>query len=155
MSWRRRSIQQLKRIRDRVSESGLADVTVVESSSDDTRLPADCCDAIYMIGVYHHFTEPLKTDASIFRALRPEGKLVIVDFRPALLLKPWTPRGVPANRGGHGIPEDILEQELTRYGFKVAQTYDPWGNSWFLSNYCVVFTKSGSVDRDTIGSPRP
>ena len=146
---------QLQKIRDKVSESGLGNVAVVESSSDDTRLPADCCDAIYMIGVYHHFTEPLKTDASIFRALRPGGRLVIVDFRPALMLSPWTPEGVPANRGGHGIPEDILEAELTRSGFKVAQTYDPWGNSWFLSNYCVVFTKPASADRDAIGSRSP
>ena len=146
---------ELLKIRDKVSVSGLGDVTVIESSSDETRLPDDCCDAIYMIGVYHHFTEPLKTDASIFRALRPGGKLVVVDFRPALLLKPWTPKGVPANRGGHGIPEDILEDELARSGFKLVQIYDPWGNSWFLHNYCAVFTKPGSVDRDTIGSGTP
>ncbi len=146
---------ELRKIRDKVNDSGLGDVTVVESTSGDTRLPAGCCDAIYMIGVYHHFTEPLKIDASIFRALRPDGKLVIVDFRPAFLLKPWTPKGVPANRGGHGIPERILEDELTRAGFKVAQTYDRWGNSWFLSKYCVVFTKPGSLDRDAVGSPAP
>jgi ubiquinone/menaquinone biosynthesis C-methylase UbiE len=146
---------RLQKIRDKVSESGLGGVTVVEASSNDTGLPADCCDAIYMIGVYHHFTEPLKTDASIYRALRPGGKLAIVDFRPALLLKPWTPEGVPDNRGGHGIPQDVLEDELTHSGFRVAQAYDQWGSSWFLSNYCVVFTKPGSVERDAVGSSAP
>ncbi len=133
--------ERIMQIREGVSEAGLSNVTVVESSADDTRLPPQCCDAIYMIGVYHHFTDPLKTDASIFRALRPGGRLVIVDFRPSLLLKPWTPEGVPANRGGHGIPENILEDELTRSGFQVTRVYDRWGNSWFLSNYCVVFTR--------------
>jgi len=146
---------QLKKIRDKVSAAGLGNVAVVKASADDTGLPAACCDAIYMIGVYHHFTEPLKTDASIFRALRPGGKLVIVDFRPSLWLKPWTPKGIPANRGGHGIPPNVLEDELTRSGFKVLQTYDPWGHSWFLGNYCVVFTKPGSVDHDAFRSHAP
>jgi ubiquinone/menaquinone biosynthesis C-methylase UbiE len=135
----------LRKMRDKVGAAGLANFTVVKASADDTGLPAGCCDAIYMIGVYHHFTEPLKTDASIFRALRPGGKLVVVDFRPSLLLKPWTPKGVPANRGGHGIPPEILEDELTRSGFKIAQVIDPWGRSWFLSNYCVVLTKPGTA----------
>ena len=132
---------RLQKIRDKVAAAGLGNVTVVEARADDTGLAAGCCDAIYMIGVYHHFTEPLKTDASIFRALRPGGKLAIVDFRPSLLLKPWTPKGVPANRGGHGIPPSVLEDELTRSGFRIAQVIDPWGHSLFLSNYCVVFTK--------------
>jgi ubiquinone/menaquinone biosynthesis C-methylase UbiE len=139
---------QLQKIRDKVSAAGLGNVTVVKASAGDTGLAPGCCDAIYMIGVYHHFTEPLKTDASIFRALRPGGKLVVVDFRPSLWLKPWRPKGIPANRGGHGIPPNILEDEVTRTGFKLAQVIDPWGHSWFLSNYCVVFTKPGGADRD-------
>lgn len=144
--------EQLRHIRDKVDGADLHNVSVVEASADDTRLPAACCDAIYMIGVYHHFTEPLKTDASIFRALRPGGKLVIVDFRPSFWLKPWTPKGVPANRGGHGISPKILEDEATGAGFKIAQVIDPWGNSWFLSNYCVVFNKP---DAAKIGSRTP
>ena len=146
---------QLERIHDKVNAGDVGNVTVIEATPDDTGLSTACCDAIYMIGVYHHFTEPLKTDASIFRALRPGGKLVIVDFRPSLWLKPWTPEGVPADRGGHGIPPHIVEDELTDAGFKLAQTYDPWGNSWFLSNYCVVFTKPGAVGGDAIGSRTP
>ena len=135
--------ERLQKIRDKVSAAGLDNVTVIEAKIDDTQLPAGCCDAIYMIGVYHHFTEPLETDASIFRALRPGGMLAIVDFRPSLWLKPWTPEGVPANRGGHGIPEDVLQDELTRAGLRLVQIYDPWGSSWFLHNYCIVFTKPG------------
>ena len=72
---------QLQRIRDKVAQSHVHNVTVVESTAEDTKLPPLCCDAIYMIGVYHHFTEPVKTDASIFRALKPGRRRVIVDFR--------------------------------------------------------------------------
>lgn len=144
---------ELQRIRDKAAKADLHNVTVVESAPDDTKLPPACCDAIYMIGVYHHFTMALEIDTSMFRALKPGGKLVVVDFRPSLWLKPWTPKGIPANRGGHGIPPKILESELEDAGFKIAKVIDPWGNSWFLSNYCVVFTKPG--ENDAIGSRTP
>ena len=132
---------RLSQIRAAAEAAGLSNLTVVESTASDTRLPAGCCEGIYMIGVYHHFTEPFASDASIFRALRNGGRLVVVDFRPSLLLKPWTPEGVPANRGGHGIPPSILEDELTRSGFQISRAIEPWGSSWLLSNYCLVFTK--------------
>ncbi len=133
--------EQVQEIRKAVSDAGLSNVTVIQSTASETGLPAGCCDAVFMIGVYHHFTDPMAVDASIFRALRPGGRLVIQDFRPAWIFKPWTPEGVPANRGGHGIPENILEDELSRSGFKLEHAYDKWGSSWILSNYCVVFEK--------------
>jgi len=137
--------QSLAQIRSAATSAGLTNLSAVESTATDTRLPEGCCDAIYMIGVYHHFTDPIALDASIFRAMRPGGRLVIVDFRPSFLLKPWTPKGIPANRSGHGIPPSILEAELTHAGFRVSRVIDPWGSSWFLSNYCVVFTKPVSA----------
>jgi ubiquinone/menaquinone biosynthesis C-methylase UbiE len=133
--------KRITRIHDRISASGLHNVSVIEAAADSTKLPVRCCDAIYMIGVYHHLTEPLKTDASILQALRPGGRLVVVDFRPSLWLKPWTPTGIPANRGGHGIPDGILQDELRRTGFQITKIYHQWGHSWFLSNYCVVASK--------------
>jgi ubiquinone/menaquinone biosynthesis C-methylase UbiE len=133
--------KSLAKIRAAVEKAGLQNVTVVEAKEDDTGLPANCCDAVFMIGVYHHFTKPIPTDASIFRALRPGGRLVIVDFRPTLWLWFFTPKGIPANRGGHGIPEEILQSELTQAGIEPVETYDTWGNRWFLSNYCVVYRK--------------
>jgi len=45
--------------------------------------------------------------------------------------------GVPANRGGHGIPKKILIQELTSSGFQVVTEPADWPNN----NYCVIFRK--------------
>jgi ubiquinone/menaquinone biosynthesis C-methylase UbiE len=132
---------QIARIRDRISTSGLHNVSVIEAVADSSNLSARCCDTIYMIGVYHHLTEPLKTDASILQALRPGGRLVVIDFRPSFWLKPWTPKGIPANRGGHGIPPGVLQDELRHAGFQITKIYPQWGHSLFLNNYCVVASK--------------
>jgi hypothetical protein len=50
------------------------------------------------------------------------------------------PSGVPQNRGGHGIPKEILIQELSNEGFRLDRTIDYW---WVFpdTRYCVVFRK--------------
>ena len=137
----------LAKIRKRVAKAGLGNVTVIEAKPDDTGLPEGCCDAVFMIGVYHHITEPMQTDGSIFRALRPGGRLVIVDFRPNAWLWLWKPKGVPANRGGHGIPPEVMAGELTQTGFVPERTIEHWGSSWFMSRYCLVYRKPGAAAR--------
>jgi hypothetical protein len=46
-------------------------------------------------------------------------------------------KGVPANRGGHGIPQKILIQELTAADFTVEKIVDDWPSD----GYCVLFRK--------------
>jgi len=114
---------------------------VIEGGEKDTHLPRECCDAIYMRGVYHHLTDPTAIDASLYRALRPGGLIAVQDFRPTWLLAPWTPAGIPANRGGHGVRPEIVIDEMTAAGFKEETDIDPWKPSWFVSNYCLLFRK--------------
>jgi hypothetical protein len=47
------------------------------------------------------------------------------------------PEGVPKNRIGHGVPQKVLIDELTRAGFKVESVARDWPNQL----YCVVFRK--------------
>jgi SAM-dependent methyltransferase len=119
----------LRQIRRRAAEAGLNNVTVTAARADDSGLPRACCDAIVMRGVYHHLTRPLQVDASLFEALRPGGEMAILDFRPSLLLKPWTPSGIPSNRGGHGVPPEIISREVTSVGFERIRAIDPWTRS--------------------------
>ena len=83
-------------IRDRVADAGLDIVTVIEAGKKQTNLAPECCDAIFMRKVYHHFTDPAEINASLFEALRPGGVLAVIDFAPGLW-NVWLPRpdGVP------------------------------------------------------------
>jgi ubiquinone/menaquinone biosynthesis C-methylase UbiE len=127
---------KLKEIRAGVLKRKLSKVIVVEGAADDTKLPTDCCDAIYLRHVYHHITQPEQFDKNLVRSLKPGARLAIIDFPANGNLDPVD--GVPKNRGGHGIPQQIVVEELTAAGLQVEKTVSDWSGY----DYCVVFVKS-------------
>ena len=67
-------------LEERAKEEGYSNVEVVLCDERDSRLPANSVDAIFVCDTYHHFTYPQTTLASLRRALRPGGRMIIVDF---------------------------------------------------------------------------
>jgi ubiquinone/menaquinone biosynthesis C-methylase UbiE len=130
--------KKIVRIHDSVYKSGLENIVPMQGNESGAELWPDSCDAIYMRAVYHHFTKPEEMNRSLFRALRPGGTLAIIDFPPRLILAPCTPKGIPKNRGGHGIRKELVIRELTEAGFQVVWKFD----NWRFGLYCVVFQKS-------------
>lgn len=127
--------QKLKNMREEVAKRKLKNVIIVASASDDTRLPSQCCDAIFLRRVYHHLTDPQGFDKNLVRSLRAGGQLAIIDFPPDPNSAPV--EGVPKNRGGHGIAEDLMIGELTSAGLHLQQKIDNWSGK----DYCVLFSK--------------
>jgi ubiquinone/menaquinone biosynthesis C-methylase UbiE len=120
------------------SRRKLKNVLSVAAAEKKTRLPDNCCDAIILRRVYHHFTAPSEMDASLLHSLRPGGLLAVIEFPPRRSLTASDPvNGVPSNRGGHGIPKKILLEELIAAGFKLDKTFDDWPED----GYCALFRK--------------
>lgn len=139
------NLERLAALRAEVAKRNLANVTIVEAQPRETGLPAACCDAIVLRRVYHHLTNPADLNAGLLRALRPGGLLVVIDFPPPLgWIWPWPPEGVPKNRGGHGIPANIMTAEVTTSGFVLKEIVRTWPSPWLLDTYCAVFQKLGS-----------
>ena len=128
---------KLKQIRAEVLKRKLSNVVVVEGTADDTKLPMECCDAIYLRHVYHHLTQPEEFDRNLVRSLKPGARLAIIDFPANENLPPV--EGVPKNRGGHGIPEQIVVDELTSAGLQVEKIVSDWSSN----DYCVFLVKRG------------
>ena len=129
----------LERIRRAAAKAGVQNLTVIRGGEDSTNLPPGCCDAAFLRGVYHHITRPAETDASLAAAIRPGGRLAIIDFEPSWFLSTFfRVSGVPPDRGGHGVPPDVVIRELTQAGFVLLKRIDDWPRG----QYCLVFQKS-------------
>ena len=127
-----------RQIRSAAASAGLQHLSVVEAREIDTGLERSCCDGILMRGVYHHVTRPVETNASLHQALRPGGRLAIVDFPPGWFLSTFfRVKGVPANRGGHGVLPELVIEELDAAGFSLERRIDKWDGRL----YCLVFQK--------------
>jgi ubiquinone/menaquinone biosynthesis C-methylase UbiE len=127
--------EKLEILRAEVAKRKLDNVIIVDSATGDTKLPSSCCDAIFLRHVYHHLTQPQDFDRNLVRSLKPGGQLAVIDFsaspNSALVA------GVPKNRGGHGIPEKVMVEELTSTGLRVETVIDDWSER----DYCVIFVK--------------
>ena len=118
---------QLASLRQTKTRRALTNVTVVEGGERSTNLPAGCCDAILVRDVYHHLMAPEDMTSSLAATLKPGGRLVVVDFLP----RPDTdvPAGVPANRGGHGVPSDVVIAEVTAAGLTHVISNPQWSGT--------------------------
>jgi SAM-dependent methyltransferase len=129
--------ERLADIRRAAADAGLSNVTVIAGAVSRTNLPDACCEAIFLRLVYHHLTDPEAINADLFRALRPGGRLVIIDFEPGGLLN-WISRPETAARhGGHGTPKDTVRWEVTRAGFQWRRGPEAWRGR----TYAVLFRR--------------
>jgi SAM-dependent methyltransferase len=88
----------------RVERDGLANVRVVMGEPHDPRLPAASVDVALMIHMYHEITQPFALLWNLAGAMKPGGRLVILDLdRPTF---------------GHGTPRMLLDCELRRVGYQ-------------------------------------
>ena len=60
---------------------GLSNVRVVLGTAEDPKLPRGSIDVALLVNVYHEFAEPEKMLEHIREALKPQGRLVIVEYR--------------------------------------------------------------------------
>ena len=143
---------KLDKIRQAGQKAGIHNVVVIAGANNDSRLPPNCCDAIFLRRVYHHLTDPLDMDRSLFLSMRPGGRLAIIDFEPSQRPGEPPPPGVPANRGGHGAPKTIVTKELTQAGFVPVATID-WPVSGDVKHFCMLFKKPMTPAAATASAP--
>lgn len=70
----------LEHIRREAKRLGHEQVVTILGTQTSTKLPEAAVDVVFIADTYHHFEKPREMLASIHRALKPGGRLVIVEF---------------------------------------------------------------------------
>lgn len=116
--------QRLPEIRKAVADARIANVTVIMAANDRTNLPAGCCDVIFMRNVYHHFAQPAAINVSLFAALKPGGRVGVIDGMIEGTTEAATPGGRSA-AGTHGVTSATVARELETAGFARVSVQEP------------------------------
>jgi len=107
-------------IRRKLQREKLTNVSLVQGSVDDPNLPAATFDMILMVDVYHELATPQAFVRKLRTALKPDGRLVLIEFRgedPAVPIQPL-----------HKMTVAQVRQELDADGFTIERVIDvlPW-----------------------------
>ena len=98
--------------RIRATNQQLTNVTFVKGTDKDPLLPGSAADEALVLDAYHHFDYPQEMLAGIHKALKPSGKLVIVEYykTPAAM-----PNGDAVNHIRLNKPDVIKEIEASHF----------------------------------------
>jgi ubiquinone/menaquinone biosynthesis C-methylase UbiE len=73
--------QMLEILRRRLAEKRITNVTLVQGAVDDPRLPPSSVDLELLVDVYHELSEPQAMLRGLRAALKPAGRLVLLEYR--------------------------------------------------------------------------
>lgn len=118
--------EMLDLLRERAEGRRLGNIECIVNTPQDPKIPAGTCDLILLVDVYHEFSHPAEMLAGIRKALKPDGLLVLVEFRAEDETVPIKPE--------HKMSKAQILKELGLNGFKLAREFDglPWQHLMFF-----------------------
>ena len=112
----------IKRLGDRVRAEGLKNVEIVHGAATDPKLPPVSLDAALIVNAYHEMNEHQAMLAALKAALKPNGRLVIVE--PISGSRRTNARADQTRN--HEIGIDFVRQDAREAGFVEVQAQDPF-----------------------------
>jgi ubiquinone/menaquinone biosynthesis C-methylase UbiE len=97
--------------RQRIVAAGARNITPVLGLPDDPLLPEESCDVVLIVDTFHHFPDGVAYLKRVSRLLKPEGRVVNIDFH-----KRETPVGPPVD---HRVARETFLEQATRAGLRV------------------------------------
>jgi ubiquinone/menaquinone biosynthesis C-methylase UbiE len=120
----------LRGIEERTRQAGLKQVRTLLGGEKDARLPANGVDLVFTSDTYHHFEFPQAMLASIHAALKPGGRLVVIDYEKI------PGRSSPWVMGHVRTDCETVIAEVTAAGFVLERTH-----GFLRENYFLEFRK--------------
>ena len=111
-----------------VAKARLSNVKPVLGTVDDPKLPASSLDLILMVDVYHEFSQPQRMLQQMREALKPGGRLVLLEYRAEDPDVPIRPE--------HKMTKAQVKLEVEAEGFKQWRVYDD-----LPQQHLIIFTR--------------
>ena len=120
--------EMLAALRNKMQNGKHKNIALIRGSEKNVNLPENSIDKVLMVDVYHEFAYPFEMIASIKKALRPNGKLFLIEYR-------GEDDSVPIKRL-HKMTKAQAIKEMQTAGMKLQGNINnlPW-------QHCMVFVK--------------
>ena len=120
--------EMLALIENTKASEGLDNVEGILGQIDDPNLPTDSIDAAIMVDAYHEFSHPFEMINGIYNALRPGGRIFLLEYRGEDASVPIRPL--------HKMTQAQVIKEMSIFGLEHTDTLDflPW-------QHMMIFTK--------------
>lgn len=109
-------------LRERAAKEGLKNIVAVQASADSANLP-EPVDVILIVDTYHHIGNRETYFRKLSKALKPGGRLAIIDFRPD------SPEGPPKE---FRFPPEKFKTELAAARYALVEQLDFLPRQQFL-----------------------
>lgn len=118
--------QMLEMLRESAVANETENIDLLLGELHDPHLEEDSLDLLVMVDVYHEFSHPEHMLAGIRQAMKPDGEVVLVEYRAEDPTVPIRPE--------HKMEKDQVILELEANGFKLVRSYDelPWQHMLFF-----------------------
>ncbi|HTL90674.1 MAG TPA: class I SAM-dependent methyltransferase [Leptolyngbya sp.] len=106
--------EMLERINTLKSQKNISNIEPILGTETDPNLPDSSVDLALMVDAYHEFEYPREMMAGIVRSLKPQGRVVLVEYRgenPFVLIKRL-----------HKMTQKQVRQEMTVAGLRYVET---------------------------------
>jgi ubiquinone/menaquinone biosynthesis C-methylase UbiE len=122
-------LEMIAFLKDRIKAEKTKNVVPVLSTEQTVGLPANSIDLLLLVDVYHEFSYPYEMGLAMLEALKPGGKLVLVEFRTEDAMVPI--------KTIHKMSEKQAVREFKAAGFIFEKNISnlPW-------QHCMVFRKN-------------
>jgi len=108
--------KMLELLRQNMQQRKLTNVETILGTIDDPKLPPAAIDLVLMVDVYHEFSEPQRMLRHIRESLKPDGRMVLLEYRAE-------DPNVPI-RAEHKMTIAQVKAEVEPEGFRLDQTLE-------------------------------
>ena len=125
----------LAKVKEKIQSNGWSNVKTVKGEQTDVKLRADSLDLGFILDVYHHLNYPSDTMGTVHKAIKPGGRLVVIDFYRSRA----HPRMSKERRMNHiRLDRDGFAAEIEAAGFRLERHFDHMPHQ-----YVLIFRKAG------------